>query len=326
MRATLAFLLSSTVAMAEVPRVVTDIPPVHSIVAMVMGDLGSPELLLAKGGDEHDFQLRPSQMASVAGADLVIWIGPDLTPWLQNALDADGGDRAVLTLFDDVGTYKITYFVSALGGEALGDEAEHAEEADHAEDSESAEAEGHGHDHDHDHAEGAIDPHVWLDPSTAAWWTGLIATELARLDPANAATYATNAEAARVAIVAAEDEVRTLLAPVADRPFVTYHDAYGYFITAFGLTPAGTIALGDAAAPGAARLQSLRDALAAGGVVCIFPEVQHDPALVSQLVEGTSTRIGGALDPVGSMLTPGPEAYVTLLRSTAATLADCLAD
>ena len=68
MRYIITFLATATPALAEVPQVVTDIPPVHSLVAQVMGDLGQPELLLAKGADEHDFQLRPSQAGAVAGA------------------------------------------------------------------------------------------------------------------------------------------------------------------------------------------------------------------------------------------------------------------
>ena len=31
-----------TLALAEVPKVVTDIPPVHALVSQVMGDLGTP--------------------------------------------------------------------------------------------------------------------------------------------------------------------------------------------------------------------------------------------------------------------------------------------
>ena len=44
----LASLALATPLQAEVPRVVTDIPPVHALVAQVMGDLGTPELLLGK--------------------------------------------------------------------------------------------------------------------------------------------------------------------------------------------------------------------------------------------------------------------------------------
>ncbi|MDK2776005.1 MAG: zinc ABC transporter substrate-binding protein, partial [Tabrizicola sp.] len=65
MRYIIALALTATPALAEVPRVVTDIPPVHALVAQVMGELGQPELLLAKGADEHDFQLKPSQAGAV---------------------------------------------------------------------------------------------------------------------------------------------------------------------------------------------------------------------------------------------------------------------
>ena len=85
--------------MAEVPAVVTDIPPVHALVSQVMGDLGTPELLLAKGADEHDFQLKPSQAGAVAEAGLVVWIGPELTPWLDSALEARHEGAAALALF-----------------------------------------------------------------------------------------------------------------------------------------------------------------------------------------------------------------------------------
>lgn len=313
MRTFLALLLTSSATMAEVPRVVTDIPPVHSIVAMVMGDLGTPELLLGKGADEHDFQLKPSQMTSITEAGLVVWVGPELTPWLDSALDANGGEGAVLTLFDDVGTYKFNYFVSTIG-----------EDEEHTE---GAEEEGHEEEEGHDdHGAGSIDPHVWLDPSTAQYWTGLISTELSRLDPENAATYAANAEAASAKIAVAEAEAKALLDPVKDRPFVTFHDAYGYYINYFGLTPAGTIALGDAASPGAARLSDLRATIEAGAALCIFPEVQHDTALVEQIAEGTGAKVGAALDPVGSSLEPGPDAYAALITSTAKVIAECLAD
>ena len=44
-----ALLLTTTAALAEVPRVATDIAPVHSLVAQVMGELGEPALLVRPG-------------------------------------------------------------------------------------------------------------------------------------------------------------------------------------------------------------------------------------------------------------------------------------
>lgn len=81
------FLLSARPAAAEVPAVITDIAPVQSLVAQVMGDLGTPELLVAPGAEPHSYQLRPSQMTALGSADLVIWIGPEMSPWLVRAME-----------------------------------------------------------------------------------------------------------------------------------------------------------------------------------------------------------------------------------------------
>ena len=72
-------------AMAEVPSVVADTPVTASLVQQVMGDLGQPVLLLDKGADPHDFQMRPSQARALQNADLLVWVGPELTPWLDRA-------------------------------------------------------------------------------------------------------------------------------------------------------------------------------------------------------------------------------------------------
>lgn len=300
MRYTISFLLASaaltTAALAEPPEVVTDIPPVQSLVALVMEGVGAPALLLPKGASEHAYQLRPSQAAEIAGADLVVWIGPELTPWLDGALDTRPEDAASLALLAAEGTALRDY----------GDAGRH----DH---------DDHG---DHDHS--GLDPHAWLDPANGRHWVGLIAAELSRIDPENAATYAANAERAAQAIDVVEAEAAALLAPVRDRPFVAFHDAYGYYTGHFGLTLAGTVALGDASTPGAQRLAGLRDLVEHEGAACLFPEVGHDPALIAQLAEGTGVRIGGALDPAGTALDPGPLAYGALLTGTAQVLADCL--
>jgi len=329
---TLAF--ASTPVFAEVPKVVTDIPPVHALVAEVMGDLGQPELLLGKGADEHNFQLRPSQAGAVAGSDLVVWIGPELTPWLDSAMGTRPEGAASLALLDAEGTERRAY-----GEEGGAHDHDHAGEKpvdaaahdDHAHDEAGHDDETHdehanseaGHD-DHDDAHDGTDPHAWLDPGNGQHWLGLIAAELSRLDPDNAAIYATNAEAASARIATLDGEIAAMLMPLQGKPLVTFHDAYGYFVAHYGLTFAGSIALGDAASPGAARLQALRATLESGAVLCIFPEAQHDPALVQQMAEGTGARIGGALDPVGSTLEAGPDAYGALLKRMATTLVDCV--
>lgn len=300
MRYIISFALASLpcAALAAVPDVVTDIPPVHALVAQVMGDLGTPTLLLEKGADEHDFQLRPSQMQSIADADSVIWIGPALTPWLDRALvDSTAVSLALLEA-------KATQTQAYPAGQGEEDGDAHADEAEHSHD--------------------GTDPHAWMDPANAAIWTDLIAANLSALDPEHAATYAANAAASKARIAALDADINAQLADIKDKPFVTFHAAYGYFTAHYGLAHAGSLALGDASSPGAAKLTALQAELKSGAYACAFPEVQHDPALLTQLMDGTTTKLGAPLDPVGSSLPFGPEAYDTLMRNIAKTLTDCL--
>ena len=114
------------------------------------------------------------------------------------------------------------------------------------------------------------------------------------------------------------------LAPIKSRPFDTFHAAYGYFTAHYGLTQAASLALGDATTPGAARLAALQSDLQSGRYICAFPEIQHDPALLTQVMQGSPAKLGQPLDPVGSSLPPGPDAYTTLMQTIATSLRSCL--
>lgn len=316
MRYIISLLLTSAAlpAMAEVPRVMTDIPPVNALVAQVMGELGQPELLLDKGASGHEFQLRPSQAASLQEADLVVWIGPEMTPWLDRALEGISG-APQLRLLTAEGTHLQDYGATETHDH---DAEAHAEEKSGDGHDEHAE-EGH-----EDHAHDGTDPHVWLDPANASHWLGLIAQELSKLDPDNAAAYAANATAAQAEVAALDAELMATLAPVKDRPFVVFHDAYGHYAVHYGLTIAATIAMGDAAEPGAKHVAEVQEILAKG-TICLHPEANHDDKLVVELVATTGAKLGGKLDPEGSAFDPGPTVYADIMRGLAKSLADCAA-
>lgn len=154
------------------PRVVTDIPPVQGLVAEVMAGIGTPEVILGPTASPHRFSLRPSQARALQEADLVVWIGPELTPWLAGPIAALAGDASRLRLLDHPATLRLPL----RGGS------------------------------------GGSDPHAWLDPENARAWLPVIAAELARIDPANAGRYAANAAAAQARIGRAEARIARLLA------------------------------------------------------------------------------------------------------------------
>lgn len=329
MRYIISFLLTSVAlgssAMAQTPKVVADTVTTHALTSLVMGDLGTPQILLEQGANPHDVQLRPSQARSLSQADLVIWLGPEMTPWLDRALDGLAAKTPRLSLLHSAGTL-IREYDAPEGGDAAHaheDHSGHDGESHAAHDNDEQNHDDHAHSKEgHSHA--GLDPHAWLDPTNAQVWLKTIASELSALDPAQSATYIANAEAAAREIKALDQRLQAQLAPIHDKPFVTFHEAYGYLIHHFGLTSAGAIALGDATAPGAARLTALSDALKAGKAECLFPEAQHDPVQAQRLSEASGVKLGPALDPEGSAITPGPQAYAALMQGLADSLTSCL--
>jgi zinc transport system substrate-binding protein len=291
-----------------------------------MGDLATPDVLLARGGDPHNFQMRPSQAQSLADAALVIWVGPELSPWLARGLEGLGTQARSVPLLAAAGTETRKW------GDPTDahDHTQHAEKEDdhahedHKDDAHSAEAHAeHAHD-DHTHDKDGIDPHAWLDPVNARTWLDVIAAELSALDPDNSTIYAANAAAGRAEIDLMEAQITATLAPVRDKPFAVFHDGYGYFVGHFGLQVLGSLREGDAAAPGAAHVKALEARLKDEGAVCMFPEANHGGAAAEQLSQATGVRLGAMLDPAGTSMEPGPALYVDMMQNLAQALADCL--
>ena len=148
-----AVLMGGT-ALADVPNVAVDIAPVHSLVARVMEGVGEPNLIVQPGASPHEYSLRPSEAAALQDADLIFWIGENLTPWMKDAVGTLATNASVTTLLETDGTTLLDFREGALfeaHDHDHGDE-EHGHD-DHG-DEEHAEGDEHGHD-DHDHDEHA---------------------------------------------------------------------------------------------------------------------------------------------------------------------------
>ena len=323
-------------AHAETPRVVTDILPVHSLVSAVMGDLGSPSVVVQPGDSPHTASLRPSQARDLEQADLVVRIGPGLTPWFEEAADNLGAAAQHMILLDLEGTVHLKPRENALfehdddhHGEEHADEHGEKHDDEHGE----AHAEGHdddhgeehadAHDHGHDHGAGGIDPHAWLNPDNAILWANEIAEALAALDAPNAATYRGNAQALAMDIKASATTIKQDLAGLSDVPFTFYHDAFQYFDSYFGLRPLGAILSSDAEGASAGRVRDIQAAMEGKSSLCIFSEPQYPPRLAEALGDDVEARIA-VLDPLGSELATGATGYPDLLQSISASISTCL--
>jgi zinc transport system substrate-binding protein len=303
-----------TASASAAPNVVASIKPVHSLVAAVMEGVAEPTLIVKGSASPHTYALRPSDAGALESADLVFWTGHGMELFLADALDTLATKATIVELAEAPG---ITLLPVREGGtfEAHAHEGE-GEEHDHGH-----AAEAHEEAHDHEHGEG--DMHFWLDPENAKLMVTAIADALSTADPENAAAYAANAARENEQLDALAAELTATLAPVKDKPFVVFHDAYQYFENRFGLNVAGSVTVSPEITPGAQRIGELKAKVAELGATCVFAEPNFEPAIIASITEGSSAK-SGVLDPEGGALAEGPDLYATLLRGLSASLVDCL--
>ncbi len=285
-------------------KVVATIKPVHALVAEVMGDTGAPELLVDGASSPHSYIMKPSDAAKLASAGIIFRVSPTIEPFTVKAARTLAKSTEMVTLQSAPG---VATLPQRLGGPF------DAHDHDHE----------HGHDTESHTAAGAIDGHVWLNPDNAKAMLDEIARRLAARAPAFAATYATNAAAAKARIDALTADLSNQIAPVVGKPYVVFHDAYQYFEKRFGLNVVGSITIDPEIPPSGKRLSGLRQRIASLGALCVFGEPNFDAKVIAVVTEGTKAR-SGILDPEGAALTAGPDLYDKLMRSLASGLVKCL--
>jgi ABC-type Zn uptake system ZnuABC Zn-binding protein ZnuA len=82
--------------------VVATTTEVADLVRQVGGNRVSVDGMLRPGGDPHDYEPRPSDVAAVAKAGLVFRSGGEVDDWLGDVIDNAGGDADVVSLIDSV--------------------------------------------------------------------------------------------------------------------------------------------------------------------------------------------------------------------------------
>ena len=314
-------------------KVVTSIKPIHSLVASVMQGAGTPSLIVEGANSPHNYALKPSQAHNLQQADIVFWMGHDLEAFLEGAIETIAKDAKSISLMDSHGITKLAFreggAFDAHDHDDHGDHDEHKHNEHGHDDHDEHKHDEHEHDkhEEHDshkgHNHGAFDPHLWLDPQNAKALVHEIEEHLAEIDPANAALYEANAANLMTQLDALTTELTAELAPVSDKGYIVFHDAYQYFENRFGLSAVGAIAISPEVAPGADRIRELQQEVRNAHAICVFSEPQFQPKMVKLVTENTNAGTA-VLDPLGASLEKGPELYVTLIRTMAQTIKSCL--
>lgn len=281
-------------------RVVVSITPFYALVAAVMQDIATPQLLVKPGTSPHDYTLKPSDMQQLVNADLIFWGGPLLETFLVKPLNNLKEEAATpIVEFDKAPNLLLL----PLRQSAAWDTGEHQ----------------HGHEHRHSDQ----DMHFWLNPNNASILTDMIVHHLSVLDPLHIAIYKKNGAQLKQRLKKLDAHITQELNPVKSVSYIVFHDAYQYFEQHYGLKGVGSITLNPEIPPSAKRLKKIRTIIEQSKAQCVFREPQFQPKLVESIVADLGVRTG-ELDPIGQASQNNPEGYFTLLENLSLAIKNCL--
>jgi len=270
-------------------RVVTTTSVLADLARLALGPSATVTSIVPAGVDVHTFEPSPSDVRSLAQANLVLANGLGLDGWVTPLLDAAGVPTKALLLLGE-GLDASAGWSYLPGGTGTS---------------------------------GAHDPHIWMDPRGAALYVQRIAARATIDDPADAAAIATASGAGLASITALDAQIAAGFAEVASKQIVTFHDAFGYFARAYGITVVGVAVASPGQDPSAKEIAALITAIRATGVRAIFSEAQLPAKVLEQIARDSGAKVLGGLYSDALGLAPA-DSYLGLMRFDAAAILTAL--
>lgn len=266
----------------------------------VGGDRVALTTLVGPNGDAHVYSPTPADAKAMAGAKLIVVNGLKFEGWMTRLIKSSGAKATVATA---------TTGITPLQSEA--------------DDHDNGKKDKHGHNH-----AGQDDPHAWQSVANAKIYVANIRDALVKADPAGQASYEANATRYLAQLDAVEAEVKAAVAriPADRRKAITSHDAFGYFVKAYGIefiAPQGVSTEAEASAKDVGRI--IRQ-IKAEKIPAVFLENVTNPRLVERIAKESGARIGGRIFSDALSEADGPAGtYIAMMKHNISQIEKALA-
>ncbi len=237
------------------------------IAKLALGDTVTIDTIVPAGVDVHTFEPSPADAEKLADADLIVMNGLGLDEWVLTLLEGAGKTEAdVLELGEDLTGFEyIKSIEEDLEAGAATDDLGH----------------------------GGTDPHIWLDPSGAQLYMERIAKRVSddRADLADRIALAFGEGLDQLTALKNDVAAKYAAIPAEKRRIVTFHDAFGYYARAYGITIVGVAVEAPGQDPSAQEIAALIKAIRAAGVTSVFSEVQFPSKVLDQIAAETGAVV-----------------------------------
>lgn len=281
----------SAAAGSDRPQVVVTTNILGDVVEHIVGDAAEVTTLMKPNADPHSFAISAQEAARMDSADLLVTNGLGLEDGLQQHIDraaAAGVPTLVAGDMIDVLPYS-------------------------SED-----------------AAGADDPHFWTDPARVVDVVNALEDALTDVEGIDVEQIRNNVDVYRDDLAELDEEMSTAFAeiPADRRALVTNHHVFGYLADRFDFRLVGAVIPGGTtlAAPSAADLRDLTDAIDEAGVRTIFAESSQPDRLIQVLASEAGIEVD-VVELFTESLTEsggGADTYLTMMRANTERITDGL--
>jgi zinc/manganese transport system substrate-binding protein len=220
---------------------------------------------LARGDqDPHHIEPRPSQVARLAHAKLLVRIGMDLDLWLDALIRAAGNGQ--------VSPGGKGYVDASRGIRAL-------EVPSGKLDPSKGDIHVYG------------NPHYMMAPNNVRIVARNVADGLERVDPGNRATYEGNFNSLMTRVAEGVKRWAAKMAPDRGKPVVTYHKSLIYFLNEFGLREAGNVEPKPGLEPTPGHISALAAEMKQAGVKVILAESYRSRRFTDLLARESGAKV-----------------------------------
>ena len=239
----------------NVITVVTSLFPLYDFARAIAKDKAAVSLLLPPGVEAHSFEPRPGDILKINSADLFIYTGAVMEPWVAKILQAmENKDLLV---------------IDASAGIRL-----------------LQEAPGPGEEHH------GTDPHIWLDLENAQHLVDTIGEGLSAKDPLNRKFYTDNARSYKARLAELDSRYRRVLATCKHRVIIHGgHFAFGYLAKRYSIDYRAAYGFSPDAEPTPRRIYELSEFIKRSGVQYIFYEELLNPRVAETIARETGAQL-----------------------------------
>jgi zinc transport system substrate-binding protein len=272
-------------------KVAVSIPPLVSLLQLLVPPGSKVESLIPPGVSEHGYEIPPTRLATIANADLIVYVGLGIEPQVEKQLSEH--PRA--------GRMEVC-FAKVVGIDTQPREHHH-------DDGDAGHEDGH-----HDEVVGA-DPHLWLDPQLVKKLGDAVSKQMV----AHGTDY--ESQKTRLAVFngrvdAMDMRYQRTLAGAKRRALIVGHDAWQRLGDRYRIETIAIAGL-QASEPTPKAMSNAARAAKEKGVTAVGVEPQLSRTVADRIAKGSNLEVL-PLDPLGS------GDWFAMMESNLATLAKAL--